>query len=82
MELVEREHRRGLGQAVTLENARVERGFESTQHLEGHRRAAGYAQAKRRGHRRQVHTCAARMLQQRPVHRRHAYPDGDVLALE
>ena len=66
--VVERRHRRGLGQPVALEHDAVERVLELAQHLDRHRRTTGHAHPQRR----HVVVGAVGHVQQRAVHRRDA----------
>ena len=69
--------RRGLREAVALEHDRPEGLLEAAQDLDRHRGAAGDADAQRGG----VEALALGVVQQRPVHRRHAVEVGDAVAL-
>ena len=69
--------RRGLREAVALEHDRAEGLFEAAQDLDRHRGAAGDAVAQRGG----VEALALGVVEQRPVHRRHAVEVGDAVAL-
>ena len=76
--VVERGDRRGLREAVALEDLASERVLESAHQLDRHRRAARGAQLQGRG----VELLVARVVQHRPVHRRDALEDVDLVALD
>ena len=69
--------RRGLREPVALEHFAVEGLLEPAQNLDRHRGAAGDADPQVRG----VALLPPRVVQQGPVHRRHAVEVGDTLAL-
>ena len=79
IEVVEARDRRRLRQAVAFDDANAERLLEVGHQLDRHRRAARYGQPQRRGDSRDIDILLSRMLQQRPVHRRHTDPMRDAL---
>jgi hypothetical protein len=72
---VERRHRRGLRQAVALEDIGAELPVEGGHDLDRHRGAARQALAQGRQHRRGD----VGVVEQREVHRRHAGEDVDAV---
>ena len=77
--VVERRHRRGLGQPVALEDVQPNVFSKSPQHLHGQRRAAGDAQPQAR---QSSSAASSATLSSAGIHRRHALEDGDPVALD
>ena len=80
LDVVERRHRRRLGQPVALEDAHAEARVDLLEQADRHRRAArARTGAGARRWRRRRSPCSSRVRRQRPVHRRHAAPQVDAL---
>src|SRR3954454_14535718 len=76
--VVEGRDRRGLRQAVALEDLAAERLLEAAQDLDGERRATRDAQPQARG----VVAIALGVVEDRVVHRRHALEDRHAVAVD
>jgi hypothetical protein len=76
--VVERGDRRGLREAVALEDLAVERLLEPAHQLDRHRGAPGCANLERRG----VEALAVRLMEHGAVHRRDAFEHRDAVALD
>src|SRR3954464_12781826 len=76
--VVEGRDRRGLRQAVALEDLAPERLLEAAQDLDGERRATRDAQPQARG----VVAIALGVVEDRVVHRRHALEDRHAVAVD
>jgi hypothetical protein len=76
--VVERRHRRGLGQAVPLQDDAAEEPFEAAHDLDRQCRATGDAQPQGR----HVELAAVGRTEQRDVHRGYALEDGHPITLQ